>query len=300
MFTPLAADGRIDRTALGRYVGFLARGGVDALFALSSTGEFCAMPWSMQCEMVEATLEAARGRLPVCAGVSTQCLQDSIERARTLAAMGVDAVVSLPPFYFRTAQEEMVEFFSRLADASPVPLLVYNMPFRTQHNLEIEAVYRLRAHGQIIGLKDSVNDLERTRLLSRELAGQCEFTYLHGNERLTLEAASLGAHGCVPSIANLAPAFFCRAFRDAASGAPREDDQRRIDDLMAAFGLFEETPQQSTTLRLMALKAVLECLGVMSAHMAQLAPPLSDAWRAKARVFVESLLAEEIAEAPRA
>ncbi|MBL8231743.1 MAG: dihydrodipicolinate synthase family protein [Bryobacterales bacterium] len=90
MLTPLTADGRIDRPALGRYPDFLASNGANGLFALSSTGEFCAMPWRRQCELVESTMVHRAGRLPVCAGVSTQCLEESISRARDGAMSGVE------------------------------------------------------------------------------------------------------------------------------------------------------------------------------------------------------------------
>jgi 4-hydroxy-tetrahydrodipicolinate synthase len=293
LLTPLTEGGAVDRAAMSRYIEFLVRGGVDAVFVLSSTGEFCAMPWTVQCEVVETALSAVGGRLAVCAGVSTQCLEESIQRARDMSAIGVDAVVALPPFYFRTSQEEMIEFFSRLADSSTRPLILYNMPFRTQHNIEVETALELREHGNIIGLKDSVSDAERTSLLAGELSGQTRFTYLHGNERLTLAAAAAGAHGCVPSIANLAPRFVCRAFRSAASGGAIEGDNQRMDGLMEAFGLFEKTPQQSTTLRLMALKAVMQSMGIMSARMVQLAPPLSEERLQKAREFALKRLADE-------
>lgn len=228
------------------------------------------------------------GRLPVCAGISTQCVEESIGRARDASVLGVDAVVALPPFYFRTSQSEMIAFFSRIADASPVPLLVYNMPFRTQHHIETETVVRLKEHGNIIGLKDSVNDRERTRLLASALRGQTAFSYLHGNELLMLEAAALGAHGAVASLANLAPRLLGGAFRRASAGEEADDAQQEIAALMGAFGLFEERPQDSTTLRLMALKAVLQALGIMDTHMAQLAPSeLPPAWTARARAFAE-------------
>jgi 4-hydroxy-tetrahydrodipicolinate synthase len=285
MLSPLRADASLDRPALHRYVDFLLGNGVHALFALSSTGEFCALPWPTQCDLVEETLVQVKGRVPLCAGVSTQCLADSISRARDLARIGVDAVVSLPPFYFRTSQQELLAYFAAIADASPVPLLVYNMPFRTQHNIEPDTVFALREHGNIIGLKDTVNDRERTRLLAGALRGDSGFHYLHGNELLTLEAASLGAHGSVPSIANLAPRFMVDAFCRAARGDVQQADLDGIAALMPAFGLFESRPQESTTLRLMALKAILQQLGVMDAHMAQLAPPLCEQWRERARRF---------------
>jgi 4-hydroxy-tetrahydrodipicolinate synthase len=197
-------------------------------------------------------------------------------------------VVALPPFYFRTSQAEMLAFFQQIADHSPAPLLVYNMPFRTQHNIEIETVLALREHGNIIGLKDSVGDRDRTRALAAELAGQgSRFCYLHGNELLMLEAAGWGAHGCIASVANFAPRFISDALRRARAGEARPEDQERISALMASFGLFEPRPQESTTLRLMALKAILQAMGIMQPHMAQLGPAdVPVEWMERARQFV--------------
>lgn len=288
MLTPLDQCGSLDRPALRRYLDHLLGNGIDGLFALSSTGEFCALTWPEQCGMAESVVEHAAGRAPVCAGVSTQSLKASIARSRDMAAAGVQAVVALPPFYFRTSQEEMQLFFSRLADASPVPLILYNMPFRTQHVIEPDTVFALLRHGNIIGLKDSVADPERTRQLAAALRDEPRFSYMHGNELLSLDAAAQGAHGCVPSLANLDPSFFSAAWKRAAGGdlSAREADQQRISALMSSFSLFEERPQHSTTLRLMAHKAILAELGIMSAHMAQLAPPVTPEWRGRARAFV--------------
>lgn len=299
MLSPLTADAEVDRPALGRYLDFLFANGVHALFALSSTGEFCALPWRTQRRLVEATVEHVNGRVPVCAGVSTQCLTDTVERSREMADIGVDAVVSLPPFYFRTSQQESLSYFQAIADRSPVPLLVYNMPFRTQHNIEPETVFSLREHGNIAGLKDTVNDRDRTRQLAAAFRGDSRFRYLHGNELLALEAASLGAHGCIASIANLAPQLMVSAFARASAGEAPAADQEAIAALMPVFGLFESRPQESTTLRLMALKAVLQQFGIMDTHMAQLAPPLSEEWREIVRLFTVRHHLSASAPAPR-
>ncbi|MBL8231742.1 MAG: dihydrodipicolinate synthase family protein [Bryobacterales bacterium] len=128
-------------------------------------------------------------------------------------------------------------------------------------------MFRLKEDGNMIGLKDSSNDRDCTRLLATRLRAQTAFSYLHGNELLMLEAASCGAHGAMASLANLAPRLLADAF-----DAGRETDatQQEIAALIGAFGLFEERPQDSTTLRLMALKAVPHALGIMDTHMAQL------------------------------
>jgi dihydrodipicolinate synthase/N-acetylneuraminate lyase len=105
---------------------------------------------------------------------------------------------------------------------------------------------------------------------------------------MALDAIANGAHGCVPSLANLAPRFFADAVRRAAGGHPDPADQKRIESLMPAFGLLEERPQDSTTLRLMALKAILQVAGIMDPYMAQLAPDLTPEWRERARAFAEA------------
>ncbi len=288
MLTPLTASAEIDGEGVSRLVEFLHRGGVSALFTLGSSGEFCALTWPKQCTLLRHAVACARGRLPVYAGVSGNCLAEVQERCAAVAALGADAVVCVPPFYFRNTQEQLYAFLSAIADASPVPVILYNIPYRTNNPIENDTVVRLAAHGNIIGLKDTISDFARTLSLLHRLQPYPHFGYLHGSEYLALASALYGAAGCVPSLANFVPEFFSRAWNRAAAGdlAALLPLQAKIERLMRGFFLLERG-SESTELRLMALKTILAVLGVIEPHMAQLCPASSPELLEPARRLIE-------------
>jgi len=289
MVSPLNARGEIDEEAVGRLVEYLIAGGVNGIFALGSSGECVALSWPRQLQLLRAVVRCVRGRVPVCAGLSSNSLEETFEHAGQIADAGADFAVALTPYYFRTSQQEMLRFFTAIADRSPLPLLAYNIPFRTNNTIEPATLDRLRDHANFVGLKDTVNDFARTLAILGNTCHDKSFSYLHGNELLALPAAAAGAAGCVVSVANFVPAFMVEAWnaaRSRGSGAIAEF-QPRIAALMRVFGLLEAKPQDSTVLRLMAVKAVLQILGVMEAHMAQLAPAPGAEFLAPVRKFVE-------------
>lgn len=289
MVSPLTARGEVDEAAAARLIEYLIGGGVSGIFALGSSGECVTLAWPRQLQLLRAVVKCVRGRVPVCAGLSSNSLEETFERANEIAEAGADFAVALTPYYFRTSQTEMLRFFNAIADRSPLPVVAYNIPFRTNNNIEPATIDKLRQHPNFVGIKDTVNDFARTLAILNHVRGDAGFSYLHGNELLMLAAAQAGAAGCVVSVANFAPAFMVEAWDTAASGEPGAVAryQPRIAALMKVFGLLEAKPQDSTILRLMAIKAVLEVLGIMPSHMAQLAPEPSEELLAPVRKFVE-------------
>jgi 4-hydroxy-tetrahydrodipicolinate synthase len=289
MVTPLTAGGEIDEESTGRLVEYLIAGGVNGIFALGSSGECVSLTWSKQIQLLRAVVKYVHRRVQVCAGLSSNSLEETYERANDIATAGADFAVALTPYYFRTSQSEMLRFFSSIADHSPLPVLAYNIPFRTNNTVEPATIEKLRHHPNFVGIKDTVNDFARTLAILNYVRHDASFSYMHGNELLALPAAEAGAAGCVVSIGNFAPAFMVEAWKAAAAG---DHDaiaryQPRIASMMKVFGLLEAKPQDSTVLRLMAIKAVLEILGLIQSHMVQLTPAPSAEFLAPVRKFVE-------------
>ncbi len=288
MVTPLTAEAEIDEAGVARLVDFLVDGGVHGLFALGSSGEFVSLSERKKERLISAVVHSAAGRVPVCIGVSSNCIEQVRDEAARAASLGAAAVAVLTPFYFRSSQGEMIDFFAAIADRSPVPVIPYNMPFRTNNNLEPATVERLAAHPNIAGIKDTVSDMARTLDILARVAGRADFAYLHGNELLTVPSLLFGAGGAVPSVANFAPSVFVDAW-NAARG--RDIDRlktlhARIQRLMRVWGLLESRPQESTTLRLQAVKTVLEAGGICRNFMAQLDQRPDAAARARVDEFV--------------
>ncbi|HWB99688.1 MAG TPA: dihydrodipicolinate synthase family protein [Bryobacteraceae bacterium] len=287
MVTPLTASGDVDGAGLDRLTEFLIAGGVHGLFALGSTGEFVSLTWEKQRQVLERLVRRAGKRVTVYAGVSSNCLDEIVSRAAEAAEIGADVAVVLPPCYYRLSQAELIRFYSYVADRSPLPVVMYNMPFRTNNNIEPATVDALSTHPRIVGIKDTVGDMARTLEILGRVRERDDFAYLHGNELLSLPAILYGARGLVPAIANFEPADLVAAYeaarrRDLAN-LPRW--QARIQGLMRVFGLLESRPQDSTTLRLKAIKAVLEIMGICESHMAQLDEPADSEQMEKIRQF---------------
>lgn len=288
LVTPLTAEAEIDEEGVARLADFLVAGGVHALFALGSSGEFVALAERKKERLAAAVIRSAAGRVPVCIGVSSNCLEEVHDQAARAASLGAVAVAALTPFYFRVSQGEMTDFFVAIADRSPVPVIPYNMPFRTNNNLEPATIERLAAHPNIAGIKDTVSDLARTLDILARVGGCDGFAYLHGNELLTVPSLLFGAAGAVPSVANFAPRVFVDAFEAARA---RDIDKlkvlhARIQRLMRVWGLIESRPQESTTLRLQAVKTVLEIGGICRNFMTQLDRRPAEAELERVRDFV--------------
>ena len=262
MVTPFTPDGEIDRAAVGRIVEHLITGGVHGIFVLGTTGEAVSVSSQDRCTLVEEAVRAAARRMPIFAGVSANCFRESVEAAAVYRRIGAAAVVAHPPFYYPLPERDIETWFLDLADAVPLPLLLYNIPQTTHQSIPLDAVERLSGHANIVGIKDSANDGPRLNelLRRRAVAGEDDgFTVLVGAGSLYTTGLRGGAHGIVPSTGNLDPAS-CRALFDAAAAGDwdaMEQAYRRVLDVTATY-------QQGRLLgeSLAALKALMAARGL--------------------------------------
>ncbi|MGD9495665.1 MAG: dihydrodipicolinate synthase family protein [Armatimonadota bacterium] len=213
--TPLTADEDIDRAAVGRLMDWFVNCGVSAIFALGSSGEAPSMTREMRLEMVDACADALAGRLPLLAGVSSPSFRESVLEAETVAEIGADAIVATTPYYFFYGQEQLYEYFTALAEASPLPLVIYDIPSRADNSLAPETVLALAENERILGIKDSTGNIERGIDLANALAGHDNFVMMQGSERLLSVALLMGYEGAVMGIANACPRL-CVAIHEAA------------------------------------------------------------------------------------
>jgi len=197
---------------------WLGEAGMGAMFALGSSGEIPCMTDDQKLATVDAVADSLAGRLPLLAGVTSSCYQTSLGLAREFARMGVDAVVATCPYFFHYSQDELTEYFTRLAEESPVPLLIYDIPVRTGNPLTADTILRLADHERIIGLKDTTGDLERGMQVTWALRDRDDFAMFQGSERLTAVSVLNGYAGAVLGIANVCPRLCAELYRAAAAG----------------------------------------------------------------------------------
>ena len=238
LITPLAVTGEIDRDGLARLVDSLIGHGVSGLFVLGSSGEG---PWltAEQREIVISTaVGAAAGRVPVLAGVLDPGPGTTIENVHRAAAQGADAVVVTTPYYFAANQATQLRFFEAVAKASPLPIMLYNIPEMTQNPLEPDTLRQLTGIPGIVGLKDSAGDWDRfTEYLAIRDATP-GFSVFQGAERQAARAVLAGADGIVAGLGNIIPHVFVEMIDAARAGdtATVESLAARVETLWHLHG----------------------------------------------------------------
>jgi 4-hydroxy-tetrahydrodipicolinate synthase len=238
MLTPLDAEEGLDRPAVFRIVEFLLAGGTNALFILGTNGEGATLRPAVRHALAEAAVEAARGRVPVLAGVLEPGTARVEDEVRALAGRGLAGYVATVPYYFPWYGEADVrDHFRRIADAADRPLLLYNIPQATKLCLKAESVLQLAGHPNIVGLKDSAGDwAEFQAVLFRRPSPA--FAVLQGAHPLSAVSLLAGADGLVPGYANMHPRLMADMIAAAASGDPRATlaHQATLDQLLRVRG----------------------------------------------------------------
>jgi 4-hydroxy-tetrahydrodipicolinate synthase len=215
--TPLLADGRLDAEGLKRLVDYQIEGGVHAVFPLGTTGEASYLTRQQRVEIVGTVVQHVAGRVPVLAGAIEMSADRAIEEALAVAEAGPDCIVVTPPFYGDANDDEVVEHFRRIASAVDVPLMAYDIPFKTFRKLTPGIVRRLVSEGTIVGLKDSSGNFREFREVVTELADS-PVALLTGTEHMVDAAVLMGASGAVLGLANVAPRSFVEIYDAARAG----------------------------------------------------------------------------------
>ena len=230
LITPLATPERLDPASLQKLLNHVIGGGVSAVFILGTTGEGPALPVSVRRETIEATCHFVAGRVPVLVGVTDSSLLDLMELAEFSARSGAAAVVTAGPTYFPVAPPELRHYVAQVAERSPLPVFLYNMPSHTHVEFSVETVAEAAALPNIAGLKDSSGDLGYLHAVRHALGARPDFTRLVGPEEIMGEAVLLSASGGVNGGSNLFPGLYVEMYQAAVAGdAPRmRQAHRRI------------------------------------------------------------------------
>ena len=222
IITPLDADGHVDEDSVARLIDFQLRSGATGIFIMGSSGEG---PWldSAQREaLLRAAVRAIDGRVPLLAGVMEPVASRVCERLPQLKALGADAAVVTTPYYFQADEAVQRAHFDEVAENSPLPLVLYNIPGMTHNPLVPAVVRHVLRHETVIGIKDSGGDWNVFTALLELRAGRPDFQVLQGAEAQSARAMSAGAAGLVPGIGNLIPAAMRRIVDDPQDETPQQ------------------------------------------------------------------------------
>jgi len=218
MCTPLTDDGELDLPSIHSLVEHLLAGGVHGIFALGSTGEFAALTGRQRQLLLETTVAAAGGRMPVRAGILDTSTARCIENGLAAKAAGANAVVLATSYYFRNSQPEIIDHFRAVKAAVGLPLLAYDVPSAVNVKLEFATVVRLADEGVNAGLKDSsaANEVFRRVLIATR--GVPGFRVFTGSELIIDACFRMGAAGSVPGLGNVFPAEYVQIYDLAHAG----------------------------------------------------------------------------------
>ena len=206
LVTPLTTDGQLDEPALERLLTMQLDAGVDAIFVLGSSGEGPMLPQTICRQVVRRTVAAVAGRLPVLVGVSDCSTANVLARLRQAAEWGAEAGVATLPFYGWTDYPAgAVAFFTSLGDASPLPVVPYNLPMRVHVVMSPDTIRELYGHPNLLGIKDTNSDVAAMEGIAADPRRPATFAYLPGNTGQAIHLMGLGAEGFVPSPANVMP-----------------------------------------------------------------------------------------------
>jgi 4-hydroxy-tetrahydrodipicolinate synthase len=201
--TPMTADGGLDWPAWDRLLDFHISEGTDGIVIAGTTGESPVLSVDEIEELTRRAVARCQGRLKVVVGAGTHSTATTVARTRILSHLGVDAVMFVTPYYNKPPQEGLYRHFVAAADASAVPVVLYNVPSRTGVDLLPATVARLARHPQIIALKEATPQMSRAReLLSLVPSG---FALLSGDDATAIELIGAGGKGVISVTANVAP-----------------------------------------------------------------------------------------------
>lgn len=203
LVTPFQPEGALDEAALRRLIRRQLKAGIDFLVPCGTTGESPVLAPEEHARVVELTLEEARGQVPVIAGAGGNNTRRVCEQARQMERLGADGILSVSPYYNKPTQEGLFQHYRAVAEATALPVVVYNVPGRTGSNIEPATLIRLAEIPNILGVKEASGDIAQISEILRMLAPR--FRVVSGDDAITLPVMALGACGVISVAANVAP-----------------------------------------------------------------------------------------------
>ena len=215
LITPMNEKG-VDYEALGRLIEFQIENGIHALVAVGTTGENATLEPEDQKEVIRFTVEKVAGRVPVIAGTGTNNTEHVLENTRNACEVGADAVLVVTPYYNKATQNGLIAHFTKVADVSTVPVILYNVPGRTGCNLLPKTVAKLAEHPNIVAIKEATGNMSQMV----ELMALCgdKLDVYSGEDALTVPFISMGAAGTISVLSNVAPKLSVEMVEKAFAG----------------------------------------------------------------------------------
>jgi 4-hydroxy-tetrahydrodipicolinate synthase len=254
LVTPFNKDSSIDFSGLDKLIHHVIKGGVDYLVVNGTTGESATLSNKEKLQILKFVVEKNIENTPVIYGIGGNNTSEIISNMGDLDYNGIDALLSVSPYYNRPTQQGIIYHFNAIADQSKVPVILYNVPSRTSSNLEWETTVELSKHENIIGIKEASGDLYQCMQVIANTND--EFITISGDDMLTLPMMSFGAQGVISVLANAFPSHF----KEIVHGNTKEA-------IKGLFSLLDINPLMYTESNPVGVKEVLNQLGICNNYV---------------------------------
>jgi 4-hydroxy-tetrahydrodipicolinate synthase len=257
LVTPMR-DGQIDESALEALVEWQIGAGIDALVPCGTTGESATLTHEEHARVVRRVVKTANRRVPVIAGAGSNSTAEAIALSKDAREAGADALLQITPYYNRPTQEGLYLHFRAIAEAVPLPMVLYNVPARTGCDLLPETILRLCELPSVVAVKEAHGTVQRTQqILAR--TGE-RLVILSGDDAINLPLWAVGARGCISVASNVAPRLVADCWDAHAAGDTTRAKKLHYEALPLVDALFSEASPIPS-------KAALAMMGKMAADI---------------------------------
>ena len=289
LVTPFKADGSLDEAAVTRLAKRQIDAGIHFLVPCGTTGEVPTLTPGERRRVVEIVVEEARGRVPVLAGAGGYDTREVVEAARAMQEAGAGGLLSVTPYYNKPTPDGLFRHYQAIAEATPLPIVVYNVPGRTGCNVDTATLSRLASIPRVVGVKEASGNM--TQICEVLKAVPPGFLVLSGDDALTLPAMAVGARGVISVASNEAPGEMARLVEAAERNdfaAAREIHARLLPLMLANFAESNPIP----------VKAAMAQMGLLEeTYRLPMVPPRAETREKLARVLALVGLARVAARA---
>lgn len=235
LITPFRS-GEIDYNAMGRIIDLQIDSGIAALVICGTTGEASTLSVDEHLNCIDFAVERVNKRIPVIAGCGSNCMKKASTLARGSYERGADALLAVTPYYNKASESGLIEYFTKLADTTPLPMLLYNVPSRTGVSISLDTYMTLARHDNIVGVKEAGGNISQIAHLAASAPNG--FDIYSGNDDMTLPVLSLGGSGVISVVSNVLPremSELCDAFFNKRIGTAQKLQHSLMDMIHVLF-----------------------------------------------------------------
>lgn len=272
LVTPFKDNGEIDFPALDRLVDYQLEGGTDGILVLGTTGESSTMTDAEDVAVAQHVVNRVDGRIPIIGGAGSNSTAESLNKAKGLQMIGVDALLLITPYYNKANEEGMYRHFTTVLDQVEIPSIVYNIPGRTGCSISDANVRRLAAHPNVMGIKEASGSISYATSVARYVGD--DFRMYSGNDDMIVPILSLGGSGVISVWANVAPRVCHDLVQSYLDGDYQASLKMQLDGLDLVHALFCEVNP-------IPVKAALAMMGMIEESYRMPLYPMADANRAR-------------------